>query len=287
MGRVISIVNQKGGVGKTTTVINLGAALAEMGFRVALLDLDPQGNLSSGLDISAEVVTEKNLYAALVDGKPLSELLCQTKVPNLFVAPSNTELAGAEIELVGVMAREFRLKNAFDAPLDGFDFVLIDCPPSLGLLTLNALCASDSYLVPLQTEFFALQGLAHILKTTELVKKHLNPKLNEEGILLTMFDSRSNLAKQVHQEVRGFAGDRVFNTLIPRRVRLAESTSHGVPGIVYDPSCFGVRAYVDLARELVARTKGIRAVTEPNRVIPPDPVDRLGKSDANLNPSDP
>ena len=276
MSRIISVVNQKGGVGKTTTVINIGAALSEMGYKVLLVDFDPQGNLSAGVDISSEEIIDRNVYSTLVDSKPLSENVVHTKIKNLDIVPSDTNLAGAEIELVGVMAREFRLKSAVDDVIRSYDFVFIDCPPSLGLLTLNALCASDSYLVPLQTEFFALQGLAHILRTTDLVRRHLNPQLAEEGILLTMFDSRSNLSKQVYNEVAGFAKERVFNTVIPRRVRLAESTSHGVPGVIYDPTCFGVRSYVEVAKELIARSRGERTSAK-SAVIPPDPVDRLGK----------
>lgn len=275
MGKIISVVNQKGGVGKTTTVINVGAALAELGKKVLLVDLDPQGNLSAGLDISPEEILEKNTYNVLVEEAPLEKNIVSTKIPNLFVAPADTNLAGAEVELASLMAREFRLANSITHSIRDFDFVFIDCPPSLGLLTLNALCASDSYLVPLQTEFFALQGLAHILKTTDLVKKHLNKNLGEAGILLTMFDSRSNLSKQVFQEVRGFAGARVFNTVIPRRVRLAESTSHGVPGVVYDPTCLGVRSYVEVAQELIARTEGKTVEGSLGSVVPPDPVDRL------------
>ncbi len=275
MGQIISIVNQKGGVGKTTTVINVGAALAEMKKRVLLVDLDPQGNLSAGLDISPEKIEEKNSYNALVEDSPLEANIVETKIDGLHIVPADTNLAGAEVELAGLMAREFRLANSLTPRITEYDFVLIDCPPSLGLLTLNALCASNSYLVPLQTEFFALQGLTHILKTTDLVKRHLNKNLNEAGILLTMFDSRSNLSKQIFQEVRGFAGERVFNAVIPRRVRLAESTSHGVPGVVYDPTCLGVRSYVEVAQELVARTEGKKMVSSLGSVVPPDPVDRL------------
>jgi chromosome partitioning protein len=275
MARIISIVNQKGGVGKTTTVINVGAALAELGKKVLLIDFDPQGNLSAGLDVSPEIIEKKNTYNCLVSEEPAENNIVETKIPNLHIVPADTNLAGAEIELVGVMAREFRLKNSLAHGVDKYDFVFIDCPPSLGLLTLNALCASSSYIVPLQTEFFALQGLTHILRTTELVKKHLNKELVEDGILLTMFDSRSNLSKQVFQEVKGFAGSRVFNNVIPRRVRLAESTSHGVPGVIYDPTCFGVRSYVEVAKEFLDRVEGREVVNSLQPLVPPDPVDRL------------
>lgn len=279
MAKIISVVNQKGGVGKTTSVINIGAALATLGKKVLLIDLDPQGNLSAGLDISPEDILVKNAYSSLVGSVSLDDNIVHTKVENLDVVPSDTNLAGAEIELVGVMAREFRLNESVGPLVKSYDYVFIDCPPSLGLLTLNALCASDSYLVPLQTEFFALQGLAHILRTTELVRRHLNKSLKEEGILLTMFDSRSNLSKQVYNEVRSFAGERVFQNIIPRRVRLAESTSHGVPGVIYDPSCFGVRSYVDVAKELMDRQVGKNLENQKSsKTIPPDPVDRLGKN---------
>ncbi len=283
MTRIVSIVNQKGGVGKTTTVINVGAALAELGKRVLLIDFDPQGNLSSGLDIQPDVIEVKNTYNCLVGEEAAEKNIVETKIPNLHIVPADTNLAGAEIELVGVMAREFRLKNSLSQSINKYDFVFIDCPPSLGLLTLNALCASTSYIIPLQTEFFALQGLTHILRTTELVRKHLNKELVEDGILLTMFDSRSNLSKQVFQEVKGFAGSRVFNNVIPRRVRLAESTSHGVPGVIYDPTCFGVRSYVEVAKEFLDRVEGRDIVNSMQPLVPPDPVDRFTPPNNNLS----
>lgn len=277
MTRIISVVNQKGGVGKTTTVINLGAALAQLEKKVLLIDFDPQGNLSAGLGVTAEDIIDKNAYSALVGVGTLFQNVVATTVKNLFVVPSDSNLAGAEIELVDVERREYRLKESVTEDLKVFDYVLIDCPPSLGLLTLNALCASDSYLIPLQSEFFALQGLTNILKTAELVKNLLNPALEEEGILMTMYDSRSNLSKQVYNEIRSFASDRLFGNVIPRRVRLAESTSHGTPGVFYDPTCFGSRSYVEVAKELLLRADGKRIEGPAQSIIPPDPVDRVGR----------
>lgn len=278
MPKIISIFNQKGGVGKTTTVINVGASLALMGKKVLLIDMDPQGNLTCGLAIDPEEVENKNVYLALVGAKKLHEAAIATTVKDLYIVPADTNLAGAEVELVELSEREYRLKLSMGPELDSFDYVLIDCPPSLGLLTLNALTASTSYLVPMQSEFFSLQGFASILNTVELVKAHLNPELKEEGILLTMFDSRSKLSKQVLSEIKGFAKDRLFSTIVPRRIRLAESTSHGQPGIVYDAACFGAKSYMEVARELVLRSQGIK-VEQPAlpTVIPPDPVDRFSK----------
>jgi chromosome partitioning protein len=275
--KITSIINQKGGVGKTTTVINVGGALALMGKKILLVDLDPQGNLSSGLNIPAQEIEKKNVYFALVGQSKLSENVCSTAIKNLYVVPSNNNLAGAEVELVDVERREFRLKESLSEALNQYDFVFIDCPPSLGMLTLNALSASNSFLIPMQSEFFAMQGLSNILQTAKLVKKHLNPALEEEGVLLTMFDSRSNLSKQVYSELRSHIGNRLYNSIIPRRVRLAESTSHGVPGVIYDPTCFGSRSYVEVAKEFLLRSQGLKL--EPIKkqtFLPPDPVDRLG-----------
>ncbi len=247
-----------------------------LGKKVLCLDFDPQGNLTTGLDIPSRDVSEKNSYSLLVGLTTLEQNIVKSSVDNLWIVSSDPNLAGAEVELVDVERREFRLRDKLaQEVLDRFDYVLIDCPPSLGLLTLNALCASHSYLVPMQCEFFALQGLTHILKTTKLVKTYLNPKLVEEGILLTMFDSKSNLTKQVYSEVRGFAKERVFSTVIPRRIKLAESTSHGRPGVLYDPTCLGSRSYVELAKELLLRQEGKLKPQVANPVLPPDPVDRL------------
>ncbi len=280
MTKIISVVNQKGGVGKTTTVINIGAALATLDKKILLLDFDPQGNMSAGLNVAPEEILEKNAYSALVGNGTLYQNVVPTTIKNLFVVPSDSNLAGAEVELVGVERREYRLKESLTQDLSFFDYIFIDCPPSLGLLTLNALSASDSYLIPLQSEFFAMQGLANILNTAALVQQHLNPMLKEEGILLTMYDSRSNLSKQVYNEVRSFAGDRLFGNVIPRRVRLAESTSHGIPGVIYDPACFGSRSYVEVAKEIILRQQGLRIEGPAQTVIPPDPVDRIGKTNS-------
>ena len=281
--RAISVINQKGGVGKTTSVINVGAALAKLGKKVLIVDLDPQGNLSSGLGVSDEITAKRNIYFALVSGQSLAQNTIRTRIENLYIVPSDNNLAGAEVELVSVEGREYRLRDSFCDALKHFDYVFIDCPPSLGLLTINALSASDSYLIPMQSEFFALQGLTNIVKTASLVKRHLNKKLRQEGILLTMFDSRSNLSKQVYKEIKDFAGDRLFRTVIPRRIRLAESTSHGVPGVIYDSSCLGSRSYMEIAKEILFREKGVVVEEEKKtEFVPPDPVDRFGK--ARLNP---
>jgi len=275
--KIIAVINQKGGVGKTTTVINVGASLALTGKKVLLVDLDPQGNMSSGLGIELEQVTENNVYYALVGDRRLIDCALPTSVENLYCVPSNSDLAGAEVELVDVERREFRLRDSLSQEILDFDYVLIDCPPSLGLLTLNALCGSTSYLVPLQSEFFAMQGLTNILRTASLVKNAFNPALEEEGILVTMFDSRSNLSKQVYAELQSFAGDRLFANVIPRRVRLAESTSHGMPGVVYDPNCLASKSYQNVASELDARSRGERFENTAPKFVPPDPVDRFGK----------
>ncbi len=275
--KIISIVNQKGGVGKTTTVINIGAALATKGKKVLLVDMDPQGNLSSGTNIDPSATAEHNVYLALVGEKKLIECALETAVPNLWVVPSNSNLAGAEVELVDVQRREYRLRESLSQEVLEFDYIFIDCPPSLGLLTLNALCASTNYLIPLQSEFFAMQGLANILRTVELVRKVFNPTLTEEGILVTMYDSRSNLSKQVYSELKHFAKNRLFQTVIPRRVRLAESTSHGTPGVIYDPLCLGSRSYQDVADELIARADGVSYSKKTADFVPPDPVDTIVK----------
>jgi len=282
--KIIAVINQKGGVGKTTTVINVGAALALQGKKVLLVDLDPQGNMSAGLGIEPQAISENNAYFALVGQKNLIQCTLPTAVKNLFVVPSNNDLAGAEIELVDVPRREFRLRDSLSQEILDFDYVFIDCPPSLGLLTLNALCGSTSYLIPLQSEFFAMQGLTNILNTANLVKTHLNPALAEEGILVTMFDSRSNLSKQVYAELQQFAGHRLFANVIPRRVRLAESTSHGLPGVIYDPTCLASRSYQAVADELEARGRGETPRAQAPKFVPPDPVDRFGKGERRPAP---
>lgn len=254
MAKTICIANQKGGVGKTTTSVNLSSALASLGKKVLLVDMDPQGNASSGLGIKRYDSQDSNSYHVLIGEKTLSEVIQNTANPNLKVSTANPDLVGAEIELVDMPQREYRLKQAIAAVADQYDFVLIDCPPSLGLLTLNALNAADSFLVPLQCEYYALEGLSQLLNTAGLIKKNLNPQLHIEGIVLTMFDSRNNLSHQVVTEIKTHFGDKVFNAIIPRNVRLSEAPSHGQSIFEYDSKSVGALRYLELAREVVARS---------------------------------
>ena len=255
--RILSVANQKGGVGKTTTAVNLATALAAIGKKVMLVDLDSQGNASTGLGIKRAGI-RKSTYDVIFDDASVAETVQPTKVPGLFVLPSSIHLSGAEIELVTTEHREFRLQRALRVPLP-YDYVIIDCPPSLSLLTLNALVASDAIVVPLQCEFFALEGLSHLVKTIERVKKSFNPRLDIHGIVLTMFDKRNNLSDQVAADVRDYFGDKVYNTIIPRNVRLSEAPSFGLPAIVYDMKCPGARAYINLAKEVLKREKQLRS----------------------------
>ena len=247
MAKTICIVNQKGGVGKTTSSVNISAALAKMGKRVLIVDLDPQGNASSGLGLKRHEYQEANVYHLLINEAGISDVIYKTAFENLSIIPANADLVGAEIELVNEHRREYRLKEAFKQIDDSYDFIFIDCPPSLGLLTLNALTSAKSFLVPLQCEYYALEGLSQLLNTAGLVKKSLNPQLRIEGILLTMFDSRNNLSHQVVGEIRSHFADKVFNAIIPRNVRLSEAPSHGMPIFDYDPKSVGSRKYMELA----------------------------------------
>jgi chromosome partitioning protein len=248
--RILAIANQKGGVGKTTTAINLATGLAAVGRRVLLIDLDPQGNASTGLGLDQQA-RGRGAYDILIGAAQLSEVTLATMVPGLSIVPANVDLSGAELELIDLERREFRLTEALAAA--SYDFMLIDCPPALGLLTLNALVAADALLVPLQCEFFALEGLSHLLRTVERVRERLNPRLTLQGVVLTMFDKRNNLSDLVAADVRGFLGDKVYDTVIPRNVRISEAPSHGKPVLLYDLRSSGAQAYVALAAELLRR----------------------------------
>jgi chromosome partitioning protein len=247
--RVIAIANQKGGVGKTTTTINLGACLAELGYRTLIVDLDPQGNASTGLGIDNRGL-ETSMYHVILQEVPLENCIEPSAVKNLFVAPASLDLAGAEIELVPAFSRENRLRRAIDAVLDDYDYVLIDCPPSLGLLTVNGLNAASEVLVPIQCEYYALEGLAQLLRNVDLVKRNLNPRLEVSTIVCVMYDARTKLADQVVKEVRGHFGDKVCRSVVPRSVRLSEAPSHGQPIITFDPGSRGATAYRGVAKEV-------------------------------------
>lgn len=253
MGAVIALANQKGGVGKTTTSVNLGACLADLGKRVLLIDLDPQGNATSGLGIEKRQI-EKSVYDVLIDEETmLKDVIQPSSHPGLDIAPTTIALSGAEVELTNLMARETRLKDSFGTVRDDYDFILIDCPPSLGLLTINAFTAADSVLIPVQSEYYALEGLSQLQNTINLVKRHFNPRMKIEGVLLTMYDKRTNLGQQVNAEVRKAFGDRVYETVIPRNVRLSEAPSHGLAIVDYDKRSTGAQVYEQLAKEVLAK----------------------------------
>jgi chromosome partitioning protein len=255
--RVIAIANQKGGVGKTTTAINLATAMAATKKTVLLIDLDPQGNASTGLGI-ARSAREVNSYHVLIGEAALADSVLPTEIPRLSIVPSGVDLSGAEIELVELPRRESRLREAL-ATVSGYDYVLIDCPPSLNLLTLNALVAAHAVMVPLQCEFFALEGISHLVQTIDRVRQAFNPALELQGIVLTMFDKRNNLSDMVAADVRGFFGDKVYKTVIPRNVRISEAPSHGKPVLIYDVKSTGAEAYIHLASEVLKRERDIRA----------------------------
>ena len=246
----LAVVNQKGGVGKSTTAVNLGACLSELGKRVLLVDIDPQGNASSGVGVEKSGL-QGCMYDVLIERRAMEEVIRSTAIAGLDVAPATLELAGAEIELVSAMSREYRLKESLESVQERYDYILIDAPPSLGLLTINALSAATAALVPIQCEYYALEGVSQLMSTVTLVKDHLNPDLEIGGVLMTMYDARTNLSQQVVEEVRRYFGEKVFKTIIPRNVRLSEAPSHGQPITLYDQQCRGAQAYRELARELI------------------------------------
>ena len=260
MGRVIAVANQKGGVGKTTTAVNLSTSLAKKNKKVILIDGDPQGNATSGLGVEKD--PENSLYDVLVNEVDIKTILQDTCVKTLKVCPSNMDLAGAEVELVSQMSREFRMKEKIDPIKDEYDYIIIDCPPSLGLITLNSFTAADSVLIPVQCEYYALEGLGQLLNTINLVKKHLNKNLEIEGAVLTMYDMRTNLSNQVVKEVKRYFDDKVYKTVIPRNIKLSEAPSFGMPIGLYDPKSKGARAYEKLAREVMKANEDRNKVEE-------------------------
>ena len=256
--RILAIANQKGGVGKTTTAINLATALAAVGKTVLIIDIDPQGNASTGLGVD-RFHREKNVYDVLMGRRSMQDAICETVIPNLDLVPSTSDLTGAELELIEMDRRSHRLVEALQPVKAKYDYILIDCPPSLNLLTLNALVAVQSVIVPLQCEFFALEGLSLLIKTIERVRGTLNPTLEIQGVVLTMFDKRNRLSDQVAQDVRDYLGDKVYETVIPRNVRVSEAPSHGKPALIYDYRCAGSQAYIKLASEVIRREKRLFA----------------------------
>jgi chromosome partitioning protein len=253
MGKVISIANQKGGVGKTTTSVNISAILAKKGKKVLLIDTDPQGNATSGIGIEKNF--ELSVYDVIVGETKIEETILDTEIKNLKICPSNINLAGAEVELVSMISREYRLKEKLEEYKENFDYIIIDCPPSLGLITLNAFTSSDSVLIPVQCEYYALEGLGQLINTINLVKKHLNKELEIEGSVLTMYDARTNLSNQVVKEVKNYFGDKVYKTVIPRNVRLSEAPSYGMPITMYDPRSKGAKCYDKLVKELIKKNE--------------------------------
>jgi chromosome partitioning protein len=252
MGKILAIANQKGGVAKTTTVINLSACLAAQGQRVLAVDIDPQGNTTSGLGIN-QLNEGRCIYDCLINDLPLHNVICPTAMDKLFVVPATIQLAGAEVELVSTVSREYKLKKALQAIARDYDYIIIDCPPSLGLLTLNGMTAANGILIPIQCEYYALEGLSQLMNTITLVRKHLNKDLEIFGAVLTMFDARTNLSIQVVDEVKAYFKDKVFHSIIPRNVRLSEAPSYGLPINLYDPKSKGAEQYMELAKEVIER----------------------------------
>ncbi len=252
MSITVAFSNQKGGVGKTTTCVNMSAFLASKGKRTLLIDLDPQGNATSGLGIT-KAKLQSSVYSVLCGEENVKDVICETGIENLHVLPSNIDLVGAEVELVYMKEREKILKNALSAIKDDYDVITIDCPPSLGLLTINALTASDKVIIPIQSEFYAIEGLSQLMNTIKLVIKHLNPNLKIDGVILTMFDNRSLISKQISSQIMKYFGEKVFNNPVPRNIRLSEAPSHGVPVMLHDPKCAGAVAYNSLTEEFIER----------------------------------
>jgi chromosome partitioning protein len=259
LSKIIAIANQKGGVGKTTTAVNLSSCLGFKNKKVLVIDIDPQGNTTSGLGIDKKNIS-KSIYDVLINDEDISNTLLNTAIEDLKLSPSNIQLAGAEVELVSVMSRETRLKNSISKIAGNYDYVIIDCPPSLGLLTLNALTAANTILVPIQCEYYALEGLSQLMNTVKLVQRHLNPQLDVEGVVLTMFDARTNLSIQVVDEVKKYFRNKVYRTVIPRNVRLSEAPSFGLPIILYDPKSKGAECYLELAEEVIEYTEEMNSL---------------------------
>ena len=255
--RILAVVNQKGGVGKTTTTVNLATALAAVNKKVLVIDFDPQGNASTGLGVESSQ-RELTAYDLILSDTPLAEIIQPSAVPNLFIVPATIDLSGSEIEMVSLVQREYRLKQAIENNVQSYDYILIDCPPSLGLLTLNALVAANAVLIPLQCEFYALEGLSHLMRTVELVRANLNPGLTIQGIVLTMYDRRNKFTEQIENDVRGYFGEQVYKSVIPRNVRMSEAPSHGKPALIYDMHCAGSKAYIQLAGELLKRERQLQ-----------------------------
>ncbi|MBO5068332.1 MAG: ParA family protein [Clostridia bacterium] len=252
MGKIIAFSNQKGGVGKTTTCVNMAAYLATKGYKCLVVDLDPQGNATSGLGFAKSEV-KNSVYNVMIDDMPIEDAVVKTQIDGLDILPSNIDLAGAEVELVYVKDREHVLKKVLEKAKASYDFVTIDCPPSLGLLTINALASADTVIIPIQSEYYALEGLSQLMNTIKLVVKHLNPSLKIEGVVLTMNDNRAIISRQISAEIKKFFGKRVFETAIPRNIRLAEAPSHGVPIMLHDTRCSGAKAYLSLTEEFLSR----------------------------------